>query len=101
MGSRIRLRLALEPASPEELLACLRHLIAEAGNPKLMTPALMQALSEHALGNRRVLVNTAAEILALGAERDLSQLDEKLYLETFAVPTSAERPRPRSGTARR
>ena len=41
----------------------------------------MQALSDHALGNRRVLVNTAAELLALAAERDLSQLDEKLYLE--------------------
>jgi type II secretory pathway predicted ATPase ExeA len=91
LGSRIRLRLALEPASPEELLACLRHLIVEAGNPKLMTPALMQALSEHALGNRRVLVNTAAEILALGAERDLSQLDEKLYLELTGEPRPAPR----------
>lgn len=86
LGSRIRLRLALEPATPEELLACLRHLCAAAGNPKLMTPGLMQAVSEHALGNRRVLVNTAAELLAAGAERQLAQLDEQLYLELVGEP---------------
>src|SRR5690606_4260544 len=72
LGSRIRVRLALQPASPEELLTCVRHLIVQAGNAKLLTPGLMQALSEHALGNRRVLVNTAAELLALAAERNLS-----------------------------
>jgi len=38
-----------------------------------------------------VLVNTAAEILALGAERDLSQLDEKLYLELTGEPRPAPR----------
>ena len=91
LGSRIRVRLGLEPAAPEELLACLRHLIAQAGNAKLMTPGLMQTLSEHALGNRRVLVNTAAELLALAAERDLSQLDEKLYLELTGEPRPAPR----------
>ncbi len=89
LGSRIRIRLALEPATPEELSACLRHLLAAAGNPKLMTPGLMQTLSEHALGNRRVLVNTAAEVLAAGAERNLAQLDEKLYLELLGEPRPA------------
>jgi general secretion pathway protein A len=89
LGSRIRIRLALEPATPEELLACLRHLATAAGNPKLMTPTLMQTLSEHALGNRRVLVNTAAELLAAGAEQSLSQLDEKLYLELVGEPRPA------------
>jgi type II secretory pathway predicted ATPase ExeA len=89
LGSRIRIRLALEPATPEELLACLRHLCAAAGNPKLLTPGLMQTLSEHALGNRRVLVNTAAELLAAAAERNLSQLDEKLYLELVGEPRPA------------
>jgi general secretion pathway protein A len=92
LGSRIRIRLALEPATPEELLACLRHLCATAGNAKLMTPALMQTLSEHALGNRRVLVNTAAELLALAAERGLAQLDEKLYLDLVGQPRPAPRP---------
>jgi type II secretory pathway predicted ATPase ExeA len=100
LGSRIRIRLALEPATPEELLACLRHLLAAAGNPKLMTPALLQTLSEHALGNRRVLVNTAAELLAAGAERNLSQLDEQLYLELLGAPRPAA-PRRAAGGGRR
>jgi len=97
LGSRIRIRLTLEPATPEELLACLRHLCATAGSPKLMTAGLMQALSEHALGNRRVLVNTAAELLALAAERNLAHLDEKLYLELVGEP----RPAPRRAVQRR
>jgi type II secretory pathway predicted ATPase ExeA len=97
LGSRIRIRLTLEPATPEELLGCLRHLCATAGSPKLMTPGLMQALSEHALGNRRVLVNTAAELLALAAERKLAHLDEKLYLELVGEP----RPAPRRAVQRR
>jgi type II secretory pathway predicted ATPase ExeA len=91
LGSRLRVRLTLEPASPEELLACLRHLSAQAGNAKLMTHGLMQALSEHALGNRRVLVNTAAELLALAAERNLAQLDEQLYLALTGEPRPAPR----------
>lgn len=91
LGSRIRIRLGIEPATPEELLACLRHLCAQAGNAKLMTHGLMQTLSEHALGNRRVLVNTAAELLALAAERDLAQLDEKLYLDLVGEPRPAPR----------
>ncbi len=91
LGSRIRVRLSLDPAPPEELLACLRHLCAQSGNAKLMTHALMQALSEHALGNRRVLVNTASELLALAAERDLAQLDEKLFLELTGEPRPAPR----------
>jgi type II secretory pathway predicted ATPase ExeA len=95
LGSRIRIRLALEAASPEELLACLRHLCVSAGNPKLMSHGLMQTLSEHALGNRRVLVNTAAELLCAGAEKNLAQLDEKLYLELTAQP------RPAAAAARR
>ena len=33
LGSRIRTRLALEPASAEQLRSCLEHLIATAGNP--------------------------------------------------------------------
>ena len=98
LGSRIRIRLGLEAATPEELLACLRHLSAQAGNAKLMTVGLMQTLSEHALGNRRVLVNTAAELLALAAERDLAQLDEKLYLDLVGAPRPAPR---RSAIGRR
>src|SRR5664279_1441366 len=51
LGSRIRTRLATEHASPEELLACLDHVLAEAGNASLMTPSLRHTLCDHAAGN--------------------------------------------------
>ena len=37
LGSRIRTRLTTEAASREELLACLQHLVSEAGNASLMS----------------------------------------------------------------
>jgi hypothetical protein len=43
----------MEYASPEELLACLKHLVTTAGNAKLLTPELMATLCDHALGNYR------------------------------------------------
>jgi type II secretory pathway predicted ATPase ExeA len=89
LGSRIRSRLSLEYASREELRACLDHLLDAAGHPTLMTAELKTTLAEHALGNYRVLTTMAAELLAVAAQRELAQLDEKLYLEVFAPPRSA------------
>lgn len=98
LGSRIRTRLATEHASRDELLAGLNHLLAGAGNASLMTPALRQTLCDHAAGNYRILTTMAAELLAAATQRELPQLDEKLYLEVFAQP---ETPAPRRTTARR
>lgn len=84
LGSRIRTRLAMEYASRDELGACLHHLLERAGNPRLMTPELINVLCEHAIGNYRVLTGMAAELLATAAQRELTQLDEKLFLERFA-----------------
>jgi len=89
LGSRIRTRLSLDYATREELRACLEHLLAAAGNATLMTAELMTTLCEHALGNYRVLTTMAGELLAVAAQRELAQLDEKLYLEVFAPPRSA------------
>ncbi len=89
LGSRIRTRLATEYASRDELLACLAHLLAGAGSASLMTPALQQTLCDHAAGNYRILTTLAAELLAAAAQRNLPQLDEKLYLEVFAQPEMA------------
>ena len=86
LGSRIRRRLVLDYASRDELLACLDHLLAAAGNPSLMTSELKVTLAEHAAGNYRVLMNLADELLALAADRELPRLDDKLYLEAFAQP---------------
>ena len=88
LGSRIRTRLATEFASRDDLLACLDHLLAGAGNASLMTQGLRQTLCDHAAGNYRILTTMAAELLTAAAQRDLPLLDEKLYLDVFAQPTS-------------
>lgn len=93
LGSRVRARLHLEYASPEELRECLAHLLEQAGTPKLMTPPLVIALCEHAAGNRRALMNMANELLDVALERELTQLDEGLYLETFASEANSKKRR--------
>lgn len=98
LGSRIRTRLATEHASREELLAGLGHLLAGAGNASLMTAQLCQTLCDHAAGNYRILTTMAAELLAAAAQRELPQLDEKLYLDVFAQPAASM---PRRAGARR
>jgi type II secretory pathway predicted ATPase ExeA len=97
LGSRIRRRLALDYASPSELLACLDHLLDAAGNPSLMTSELRATLADHAAGNFRVLMNLADELLAVAADRELPRLDEKLYLEIF---TQTPKPKPTSAKKR-
>jgi len=92
LGSRIRTRLACEFASREELALCLAHLLGVAGNASMMTLPLQQTLCDHAAGNYRILTTMAAELLAVAAQRDLSVLDEKLYLDVFApAPKPAAR----------
>jgi type II secretory pathway predicted ATPase ExeA len=86
LGSRIRVRLSLERASSDELQECLRHALNKAGAPKLMTPELIAAVADHAQGNLRTLMNMAAELLAIAAEREARSIDEKLFLETYAQP---------------
>jgi type II secretory pathway predicted ATPase ExeA len=86
LGSRIRTRLATEFASRDELLACLEHLLAAAGNASLMTPPLRHALCDHAAGNYRILTTMSAELLAAAVQKDLPLLDEKLYMDVFAPP---------------
>ena len=93
LGSRIRTRLTTEFASRQELLACLEHLLADAGNASLMTPQLRHTLCDHAAGNYRILTTMAAELLAVGAQRELPVLDEKLYLDVFAQPDTAPKRR--------
>src|SRR3989442_1427057 len=83
-AQRLRPRLVMEYASREELLGCLRPLLKAAGNPKLMTAELIGTLCEHAMGNYRALASMGAELLAAATERELAQLDEKLYFELFA-----------------
>jgi general secretion pathway protein A len=97
LGSRIRRRLVLDYASRDELLACLEHVLAAAGNSSLMTAELKSTLADHSAGNYRVLMNIADELLAAAADRELPRLDEKLYLDVFQAPA----PKPRPGGKKR
>jgi len=92
LGTRIRTRLAFEYATPKQLSELLTHLLTQAGNPRLMTAGLVTTLCEHAAGNCRMLCNMAADLLAEALQRELPQLDEKLYLEFFG-PTAKVRSR--------
>lgn len=90
LGSRIRARLALERASTEELQTCLRNALDKAGAPQLITQDLVITLSEHAQGNYRALMNMAGELLAIAAQRQIQQIDEKLFLEAYTPQASAQ-----------
>jgi hypothetical protein len=76
----------LERAVPDVLQECLKHALAKAGAPKLMTAELIATLCDHAQGNLRALMNMAAELLSIAAEREARHIDEKLFLETYAQP---------------
>lgn len=91
IASRIRARLTLDYLTPKELLDWLEHAVAAAGNPRLLTPEVKTTtLAEHATGNLRVLTTLGNDLLALAVHRQLSQIDQQLYLEVF---TSQPRPK--------
>lgn len=100
LGSRIRTRLTLDYATPDELRAGLKHLLTCAGNPHLLTPELAATLADHAGGNYRTLTTLAGELLTVAAQRELSQLDEKLYFEVFAPPQAHGSPKATAGARR-
>lgn len=89
IASRIRTRLRLEAASPEQLRQCLAHVLKAAGNCQLMTAAVQTALCEHAAGNYRLLMNMANDLLALALRREESHIDEKLFFEAFNLQASS------------
>ncbi len=90
LGSRMRVRLTLERNTPEELQECLRHVLQKAGATKLMTAQLIATLCDHAQGNLRALMNMAGELLALAAQREAAQIDEKLFFELFPTPSPTQ-----------
>jgi general secretion pathway protein A len=90
LDSRMRLRLALERATPDTLQACLRHALAQAGAPTLMTPEVIATLADHANGNLRALMIMADELLAVAAERDARQIDEALFFDLYTPPAETK-----------
>ena len=85
LASRIRSRLRTEALSAHQLSDCLGHLLKAAGNPKLMSPTLVQTLCEHAAGNLRLLMNLANDLLAAACHQEVDRIDEKLFFEVFSL----------------
>lgn len=65
-----------------------------------MTAELVATVCEHAAGNYRAAMTMAGELLALGAEREVKHLDEKLFFEAFAM-TPANEPAKAAGQSKR
>jgi general secretion pathway protein A len=90
LGSRMRVRLALDRAASDELADCLTQTLHKAGGAKLMTEEVIATLCDHAQGNLRALMNMAGELLAVAARQEARQIDEKLFLETSSPPAEAK-----------
>lgn len=88
LSSRMRVKLNLDRATPDELALCLHHCMTKAGAAKLMTPELVATLCDHAAGNYRTLMTMAQDLLATGAQREVKQLDEKLFFDTYTPATA-------------
>ncbi len=93
LGSRIRYRRTLAPYSGKELRDYLDYSLEQAGAPQLMSKPLMDTLVEHSAGNLRLLNTMAAELLTVGAQKEVAQLDEKLFLELYAQTSRKARSR--------
>ena len=81
----------MPPAIPSSCPCSLKVCSKAGGNPKLLPPALLQTLSEHAAGNLRLLVNLGNDLLQAALRQERDTLDEKLYFEVLA-----SEPKPRS-----
>ncbi len=90
LASRVRVRLPIDRANPQELQDCLRHALQQAGAPSLMTTDVIATLCDHAQGNLRALMIMAGELLEAAALRDARQIDETLFFEVCAVPATGE-----------
>ncbi len=66
LESRIRTRLHLDARSPEAMRSILTQAITEAGNAELLTPGVIRALAEQAMGNPRCMMTMAHELLGCG-----------------------------------
>jgi hypothetical protein len=83
----------LEPLDRKNLHDFLAHLLECAGAPHLMTPGLRDALVDHCAGNLRILTAMAADLLSAAVDRELAQLDEKLFIEVFSANPRGRKPK--------
>jgi type II secretory pathway predicted ATPase ExeA len=95
IASRIRCRLRCEAAESQSLKECLCHRLKQAGNPRLIDKPVVDALCEHAAGNYRSLMNMANDLLAVAMQREVEQIDQKLFFEVFDIQASSSNRRKR------
>jgi type II secretory pathway predicted ATPase ExeA len=81
--SRMRIKMQQESLVKEELEEIITKSIARAGFPSLMSDDLIRILSEHSGGNIRSMMIMANNLLHEGFKRELNQLSESIFLETF------------------
>lgn len=93
LGSRIGLRLLLEPLSPEQLQDYLYFALETAGNRQLMSDELIITLSGHAANNLRVLNQMAADLLAAAVQQNLPCIEASLFFQLFSPASSQSRRR--------
>jgi general secretion pathway protein A len=55
-----------------------------------MTKHLRNTLCDHAAGNYRIFIGMAAELLMTAAQREITELDEKLYLQVFGARSAGD-----------
>jgi len=101
LASRMRVRLAIERATPQELQDCLRHALRQAGAATLMTPEVIATICDHAQGNPRALMIMADTLLQAAAQREARQIDETLFFEVSAMPATGITGETKAATRRR
>ena len=84
VGSRIKVRLVLEHLTKNDLVDHLSQMITLAGNSNLMTKEVLNTLAEHSMGNYRILMTMATDLLLAAIAKKSTQIDESLYFEVFS-----------------
>ena len=79
----IRQRLVILLGEPIDLAQLLDYLLAQAGNPALMTDALKDTLCADASGNPRSITVMADTLLARAAELAREVVDENVFFDTL------------------
>jgi type II secretory pathway predicted ATPase ExeA len=90
LASRVRVRLPIERASPQDLQECLRNALHQAGAPTLMTAEVIATICDHAQGNPRALMIMADNLLQAAVQREARQIDETLFFEVCAMPAASQ-----------
>jgi len=83
LGSRIRTRYRAEAATRDEMIATMTARLDAAGNGAVMTTEAVELLVDHASGNYRTLMNSAAELFAVALDLDAKKIDEKLFFDLY------------------